>query len=206
MMLLEINDKNPQARLIKTVVECINDGGVVVYPTDTVYGIGCNLFNQKAIERVCRIKQIKPNKLDLSFICSDMSQVSEYVRHISTPVFKLMKHCLPGPYTFIIESSSKVPKILGYPKKTVGIRVPNHEIVKSIVLGVGHPVVSSSVKDDDEVLQYTTDPQLIYERYKNLVDIVIDGGMSGNIPSTVINCLDDDIEVVREGLGPVDFL
>jgi tRNA threonylcarbamoyl adenosine modification protein (Sua5/YciO/YrdC/YwlC family) len=205
-MLIEVNPKNPQIRLIKQVVECINDGGVIIYPTDSVYGVGCDLFNQKAVERVCRLKEVKPNKLDLSFICHDLSHISEYAKHISTPVFKLMKSHLPGPYTFILESSSKVPKILGNSKKTVGIRVPNNEIIRDIVRGVGHPIVSSSIKDIDGVIEYTTDPEIIYERYKNLVDIVIDGGMGGNIPTTVINCVNDNIELIREGLGPVDFV
>ena len=205
-MLIEVNPKNPQIRLIKQVVECINDGGVIIYPTDSVYGVGCDLFNQKAVERVCRLKEVKPNKLDLSFICYDLSHISEYAKHISTPVFKLMKSHLPGPYTFILESSSKVPKILGNSKKTVGIRVPNNEIIRDIVRGVGHPIVSSSIKDIDGVIEYTTDPEIIYERYKNLVDIVIDGGMGGNIPTTVINCVNDNIELIREGLGPVDFV
>lgn len=205
-MLIEVNPKNPQIRLIKQVVECINDGGIIIYPTDSVYGVGCDLFNQKAVERVCRLKEVKPNKLDLSFICHDLSHISEYAKHISTPVFKLMKSHLPGPYTFILESSSKVPKILGNSKKTVGIRVPNNEIIRDIVRGVGHPIVSSSIKDIDGVIEYTTDPEIIYERYKNLVDIVIDGGMGGNIPTTVINCVNDNIELIREGLGPVDFV
>lgn len=205
-MLIEVNPKNPQIRLIKQVVECINDGGVIIYPTDSVYGVGCDLFNQKAVERVCRLKEVKPNKLDLSFICYDLSHISEYAKHISTPVFKLMKSYLPGPYTFILESSSKVPKILGNSKKTVGIRVPNNEIIRNIVFGVGHPIISSSIKDIDSVIEYTTDPQIIYERYKKMVDIVIDGGMGGNIPTTVINCVNDSIELVRGGLGPVDFV
>jgi len=205
-MLIEVNPKNPQIRLIKQVVECINDGGVIIYPTDSVYGVGCDLFSQKAIERVCRLKEVKPNKLDLSFICHDLSHISEYAKHISTPVFKLMRSHLPGPYTFILESSSKVPKILGNSKKTVGIRVPNNEIIRDIVRGVGHPIISSSIKDIDSVIEYTTDPEIIYERYKNLVDIVIDGGMGGNIPTTVINCVNDNIELIREGLGPVDFV
>jgi tRNA threonylcarbamoyl adenosine modification protein (Sua5/YciO/YrdC/YwlC family) len=205
-MYLEINKDNPQQRLIDQVVKCLKDGGLVIYPTDSVYGIGCDLFNQKAIEKLIRLKQIKPNKMDLSFLCHDLSHISEYAKHISTPVFKMIRACVPGPYTFILESSTKVPKILGYPKKTVGIRVPDCNISRQIVLGLGNPLISSSVKDEDEILQYTTDPQLIYEKYKNLVDIVIDGGHCGNVPSTVISCVNDEVEVIREGLGDVSFL
>ncbi len=202
-MILEINPDNPQEKKIKQVVECLQDGGVIIFPTDTIYGIGCDLFNQKAIERVCRIKDIKPNKMNLSFICYDLSDLSVYAKHVSTPVFKVMKRVLPGPYTFILDSSTKVPKILGHSKKTVGIRVPNNGIIRNIVNLLGHPVINTSVKDDDLIVEYTTDPELIYQKYKHKVDIVIDGGSGGNVPSTIVDCTDDDFEIVREGLGDI---
>lgn len=200
-MILEINPENPQEKKINQVVECLQDGGVIIFPTDTIYGIGCDLFNQKAIERVCRIKGIKPNKMNLSFICYDLSDLSTYAKHVSTPVFKIMKRVLPGPYTFILESSSKVPKILGHSKKTVGIRVPNNNVIRSIVDVLGHPVINTSVKDEDEIIEYTTDPELIYEKFKNHVDLVINGGPGGNIPSTIVDCTEDDFQITREGLG-----
>jgi tRNA threonylcarbamoyl adenosine modification protein (Sua5/YciO/YrdC/YwlC family) len=199
--LLHIHPQNPQSNRIAEVVNCLKDGGLIVYPTDTVYGIGCDLFNKNAIERLCRIKGIKPEKINLSFICHDLSQISEYVKNLETPIFKVLKKNLPGPFTFILEASHNVPKTLIAKKKTVGIRIPNHRIPLQIVKDLGHPLISSSIKDDDEVLEYTTNPELIFEKYKNLVDIVIDSGNSGNVPSTVVNCTNSNLEIVREGLG-----
>lgn len=199
--LLHIHPQNPQSNRIAEVVNCLKDGGLIVYPTDTVYGIGCDLFNKNAIERLCRIKGIKPEKINLSFICHDLSQISEYVKNLETPIFKVLKKNLPGPFTFILEASHNLPKTLIAKKKTVGIRIPNHRIPLQIVKDLGHPLISSSIKDDDEVLEYTTNPELIFEKYKNLVDIVIDSGNSGNVPSTVVNCTNSNLEIVREGLG-----
>jgi tRNA threonylcarbamoyl adenosine modification protein (Sua5/YciO/YrdC/YwlC family) len=201
---LKIHPDNPEQRKIARVVEVLKSGGIIVYPTDTIYGIGCDLMNRKAIERLCKILDIKPQKLDLSFICNDLSHISEYVKRIDTPVFKLLKKSLPGPYTFILESSSKVPKILDVNKKTVGIRIPAHEVPRMIVKTLGNPVITSSIKDDDKIKTYTTEPEEIYEDFKSLVDLVIDSGASGNIPSTVVDCTGNEIVIVREGLGPIE--
>ena len=198
---LSIHPDNPQANRIEEVIDCLKNGGLIIYPTDTVYGIGCDLTNKNAIERLCRIKGIKPEKINLSFICYDLSHISEYVKHLDTSVFKALKKNLPGPFTFILEASNNVPKTLIAKKKTVGIRIPDHKIPLLIVKELGRPLISSSIKDDDEILEYTTDPELIYEKYKNLVDIVIDSGNSGNIPSTIVDCTDGELEVTRQGLG-----
>lgn len=201
--LIKIHSQNPEMRKINRVVEVLRNGGIVIYPTDTIYGIGCDLLNRKSIERLCKIMDIKPNKLDLSFICHDLSQIAEFVKRIDTPVFKILKRSLPGPYTFILESSSKVPKILDVNKKTVGIRIPNHAISQSIVAELGNPLITSSIKDDDHIKEYTTDPEEIYEDFKQLVDVVIDGGASGNVPSTVVDCTNDKLVIVRQGLGEI---
>lgn len=202
---LKIHPQNPEMRKINRVVEVLRAGGIIIYPTDTIYGIGCDLMSRKAIERLCKIMDIKPNKLDLSFICTDLSQVSEYVKQIDTPVFKVLKKSLPGPYTFILESSNRVPKILDVSKKTVGIRIPNHNIPIALVAELGNPLITSSVKDEDLIVEYTTDPEEIYEDFKNKVDMIIDGGVGGNIPSTVIDCTNNELVIVRQGLGEVDF-
>lgn len=205
-ILLNINSSNPQEKFIKQVVECLRDGGVVIYPTDTVYGIGCDIHNARAVERICKIKGIKPNKSNFSFVCNDLSHISEYTKNVSTPVFKVMKKVLPGPYTIILEASNKVPKLLYNSKKTVGIRVPANNICKLLVSELGNPILSTSVKEeDDDILEYITDPEEIYDKYNHLVDIVIDGGNSGMIGSTVLDASSGDIEVVREGLGEIDF-
>ena len=202
---LKIHPQNPEMRKINRVVESLREGGIIIYPTDTIYGIGCDLMNRKAIERLCKIMNIKPNKLDLSFICHDLSQISEYARRIDTAVFKVLKKSLPGPFTFILESSSRVPKILDVNKKTVGVRIPDHNIPRMLVAELGNPLITSSIKDDDLIVEYTTDPEEIYEDFKNQVDIVIDGGASGNIPSTVIDCTGDELVVTRMGLGEIDL-
>lgn len=203
--LLKIHPLNPEMRKINRVVDVLRKGGIVVYPTDTIYGIGCDLVNRKSIERLCRVMDIKPNKLDLSFICNDLTHISEYVKNLQTPVFKVLKKSLPGPFTFILESSSKVPKILDVTKKTVGIRIPDHTIPRTLVAELGNPLITSSIKDDDKIKEYTTDPEEIYEDFKNLVDIVIDGGAGGNVPSTVIDCTGDGLVLVRQGLGEIDL-
>ncbi len=202
---LKIHPQNPEMRKIIRVVEVLQKGGIIIYPTDTIYGIGCDLMNRKAVERVCKIMDVKPQKMDLSFICHDLSHISQYVKRIDTPVFKLLKNVLPGPYTFIFESSSKVPKILEINKKTVGIRIPDHTIPRTIVAELGNPLITSSIKDDDHIKAYTTDPEEIYEDFKNLVDMVIDGGAGGNIPSTVVDCTSDELVVIRQGLGTLSF-
>ena len=199
--LLKIHPDNPEQRKIAKVVEVLRDGGVVIYPTDTIYGIGCDIFNQRAVERVCQIKGVKADKTQLSFICQDISHISEYVRNLSNPVFKVMKKALPGPYTFLLESSTKVPKIINAKKKTVGIRVPDHNIPRMLVEQLGHPIITTSIHDDDTIKGYTTDPEEIFEKFKNLVDIVIDGGAGNNTPSTIVDCTGDTFEVVRQGAG-----
>jgi tRNA threonylcarbamoyl adenosine modification protein (Sua5/YciO/YrdC/YwlC family) len=203
--LLKIHPANPEMRKINRVVEVLRKGGIIVYPTDTIYGIGCDLMNRKSIERLCKVMDIKPNKLDLSFICNDLTHISEYVKNLQTPVFKVLKKSLPGPFTFILESSSRVPKILDVTKKTVGIRIPDHNIPRNIVAELGNPLITSSIKDDDKIKAYTTDPEEIYEDFKNLVDMVIDGGAGGNVPSTVVDCTGSDLVLVRQGLGEIDL-
>ena len=201
---LSINPENPQERYLEQAVECLRDGGVIIYPTDTVYGIGCDIFNQKALQRLCQIKGIKPNKINLSFICYDLSDISQYAKQLDNATFKMMKKALPGPFTFILPASSKVPRILQAKKKQVGIRVPDHNIPRELVRRLGNPIITSSIKDEDQVLEYTTDPSLVYDNFKNLVDMVIDGGFGGNIASTVVNCSSGGFEVLREGAGDVD--
>lgn len=202
--LLKIHPENPEQRKIERVVGKLKEGGIIIYPTDTIYGIGCDLFNKKAVEKLCHILAIKPQKLNLSFICSDISQISEYVRRIETPVFKILKRYLPGPYTFILESSSKVPKVLDVNKKTVGIRIPDHRIPQVIVETLGNPIITSSIKDEDKIKEYTTDPEEIYGDLKNVVDVVIDGGIGGNVPSTIVDCTGDQLVIIRQGLGEFD--
>ena len=201
---IKIHPQNPEIRKITRVVDVLKKGGIIIYPTDTIYGIGCDLMNRKSIKRLCHIMDIKPHKLDLSFICEDLSQISTFVKRMDTPIFKLLKKSLPGPYTFIMESSSQVPKILNVNKKTVGIRIPNHNIPRMIVAELAHPLITSSIKDDDQIKEYTTEPEEIYEDFKQQVDIVIDGGAGGNVPSTVIDCTKENIEIIRKGLGDID--
>jgi tRNA threonylcarbamoyl adenosine modification protein (Sua5/YciO/YrdC/YwlC family) len=199
--LLSIHPVNPEPRKINRAVEILQKGGVIVYPTDTIYGIGCDLKNKRAVERLCQIEELKPQKLNLSFICSDLSHISEYVKRLDTNEFKILKRLLPGPFTFIFESNSNVPKILGINKKTVGIRIPNHRIPLAIVKLLDHPLITSSIKDDDHIKEYTTDPEEIYEDFKNKVDLVITGGQGGNIPSTIVDFTGSEPVVTRQGLG-----
>ncbi len=204
--LVRIHPENPQKRKIQHVVDVLRAGGVIIYPTDTVYGLGCDIFNQKAIEKIKWIKGIKGKSINLSFICYDLSNLAEYARHVDTPIFKMMKKGLPGPYTFILESSSKTPKILKTNKKTVGIRVPNNLIPRQIVLELGNPIVTTSLHDGDEITDYPTDPEMIFEDFGKLVDLVIDGGPGNIIPSTIIDCTGKEPLVLREGLGKVTEL
>lgn len=200
---LQIHPKNPEVRKISQVVNCLRNGGIVIYPTDTVYAMGCDIHNTRAVERIAQIKGIKPHKNDFSFICYDLSHIADYAK-VGNAAFKLMKKSLPGAFTFILDASNKVPKILHTNKKTVGIRIPDHEIPRQIVKELGNPIITTSIKDDDEILEYPTDPELIFEKYKHLVDLVIDGGYGGNQASTVVNATDDDFDVVRQGLGDLD--
>jgi tRNA threonylcarbamoyl adenosine modification protein (Sua5/YciO/YrdC/YwlC family) len=198
---LHIHPVNPEARKIRHAAQVLENGGIVIYPTDTVYGIGCDLMNRRSVERLCSILNIKPQKLNLSFICSDVSHITEFVRRIETPEFKILKKKLPGPYTFIFESSNLVPKIFGINKKTVGIRIPQHNIPLEMVKLLGNPLITSSVKDDDGIKEYTTDPKEIWNDFKHKVDLVIDGGPGGNVPSTIIDFTSGEPIVTRQGLG-----
>lgn len=202
---LQIHPVNPEQRKIFKVVELLKKGGIIVYPTDTIYGIGCDLMNRRAVERLCHILEIKPHKLDLSFICNDLSHISIYTKRIDTPVFKILKKLLPGPFTFLFESSSHVPKILNVEKKTVGIRIPNHMIPREIVRELGNPLITSSIKDDDKIKAYTTDPEEMYEDVKHKVDMVIDGGVGGNVPSTVVDFTQSEPVIIRQGLGVFEY-
>ncbi|SMD45959.1 tRNA threonylcarbamoyl adenosine modification protein, Sua5/YciO/YrdC/YwlC family [Aquiflexum balticum DSM 16537] len=202
--LIKLYPENPDPRKIQKIVDVLRAGGIIIYPTDTVYGMGCDIHNLRAIERIALIKGIKVKKHNFSFICYDLSNISEYTRALSTPVFKIMKKTLPGPYTFILEANNNVPKILNSNKKTVGIRVPDHSIPRLLVRELGSPILTTSIKDEDDVIEYSTDPELIFEKYRDLVDIVIDGGYGNNVASTILDCTGDEIEIVREGLGPVD--
>lgn len=205
-MLLRIYPENPNPKAIAEVVDCLRKGGVIIYPTDTVYGIGCDINNRKAVERICQIRNIKPEKAQFSFICSDLSHISEFCSQIDNTTFKLMKRVLPGPYTFILNATNKVPKLFQSKKRTVGIRIPNNNIPLEIVKALGNPIMTASVHDEDEIIEYTTDPELIHERFENKVDIVIDGGYGGIEGSTVINCSEGFVDIIREGAGPIEDL
>jgi tRNA threonylcarbamoyl adenosine modification protein (Sua5/YciO/YrdC/YwlC family) len=204
-MLIKLYENNPDQRQIDKIVELLLDGGVIIYPTDTVYGIGCDITKARAVERVARIKGIRPEKARFSFICADLSQLSDYARHVDNRTYKMMKSCLPGPFTFILTASTQVPKSIKNNLKTVGIRIPDNNIILEIVRHLGHPILTTSLKEDDEILEYPTDPELIYGEYRDLVDAVIDGGYGGMIPSTVIDCSDGEPVLVRAGLGEIDF-
>jgi len=200
-MIIRIHPDNPQERLIKQVAECLLDGGVIIYPTDTVYGFGCDIFQPKAIERICRIKGIEPTKANLSFVCSDLSDLSKYARAISTPQYRFIKTHIPGPFTFILSASKEVPKILKSKKETIGLRIPNHKITHAITEKLGHPILSSSLPG--EMLEEYTDPEQIYEKFEKLVDIVIDAGIGGMEYSTVIDLTEDEPVVIRQGIGVI---
>ena len=198
-MLLQIHPENPQPRLIKQVVECLKDGGVIVYPTDTIYGLGCDIMQPKAIERICTIKNINPQKSQLSFICKDLSNMSDYTKSIDTPLYRMLKNYLPGPYTFILPASKLVPKILQSKKSTIGLRIPDNVICRDILAALGNPILSTSLPGD--MVEDYTDPEIIFSRFEQLVDFVIDGGPGGMIPSTIVDCTTDDWTVIRQGLG-----
>jgi tRNA threonylcarbamoyl adenosine modification protein (Sua5/YciO/YrdC/YwlC family) len=202
---LKIYDDNPNEAAIKKVVEVLKNGGVIIYPTDTVYGLGCDITNAKALERVAKLKGIKLEKANLSFICYDLSHISDYVKQIDTATFKLLKRALPGPYTFILPGNNDLPKVFKN-KKTVGIRVPDNSIIRAIIKELGNPIISTSIHDEDEIIEYSTDPELIFEKWQNKVDLVIDGGYGDNIPSTIIDLSGSEPEVVMEGKGSLDIL
>jgi tRNA threonylcarbamoyl adenosine modification protein (Sua5/YciO/YrdC/YwlC family) len=200
-VLLKLYDKNPNHKHLRRVADTLASGGIVIYPTDSVYAFGCDILRRKAIDNLVRIKGTNPKNPDLSLLCLDMSMVSEYTAVIPNHLFRIMKKNLPGPFTFILPASHKVPKIFMAKKKTVGIRIPANTIVLEIIHELGRPILTTSVHDDDEIIEYTTDPELIYERYKDQVDIVVDGGYGNNEPSTVVDCTGDDPVILRQGLG-----
>ncbi len=204
-LMLEIHPDNPQEKYMETVIECLRDGGVIIYPTDTIYGIGCDINKSRAVERVCKIKGIKPEKSNFSLICYDLSHISDFTKHVSTPVYKVMRKALPGPFTFILEANSNVPKLFKHKKNTVGIRVPDNNICRQIVHKLGHPLLSSSVKDDDSIIEYITDPELIFEKFNDKVDLVINGGYGKNEASTIVDCSDGSFNILREGPGDLDL-
>jgi len=198
--LVKIFEENPNEQQIDKVVAVLKKGGLIIYPTDTVYGIGCDITNAKAMERVARIKGVKLEKANFSFICYDLSNLSEYVKQIDTPTYKILKKALPGPYTFVLPGNNNLPKSFKN-KKTVGIRIPDNTIIRELVKKLGNPIMSTSIYDEDDLIEYTTDPELIFEKWEKKVDIVIDGGYGGNIPSTVIDLSNDEVEIIREGKG-----
>lgn len=202
-MLVKIYPENPNGKEIDKVVQILQDGGLIIYPTDTVYAIGCDALNVRAVEEICKMKDINPAKSNLSIICYDLSNISEYAR-VDNSTFKLMKKNLPGPFTFILNTTSSLPKIYKN-KKTVGIRVPDNNIIRELVNSLGNPILTTSVKDDDEMLEYSTDPELIYEKYSEQVDIVIDGGYGGIEASTIVDCTDGEPEIIRQGKGELIF-
>lgn len=202
---IKIYEENPNEREIDKIVAILKKGGLIIFPTDTVYGLGCDITNSKAMEKVAQIKGIKLAKAEFSFICHDLSNLSDFVKQIDTPTYKILKKALPGPYTFVLPANNRLPKAFKH-RKTVGIRVPDNNIIRTLVKALGNPIVSTSIIDEDEVVEYTTDPELINEKWGNIVDVVIDGGYGDNQASTVIDLSQDEIEIIREGKGAIDFL
>lgn len=206
-MLIQLYPENPSEKKMEQVVQCLRSGGIIIYPTDTIYGLGCDITNQKAIERICKLKGIKPEKANFSFVCSDLSHLSDYTKPVDSATFRILKKALPGPFTFILNASSKVPKLLNSKRKTVGIRVPDNNIARELVRMLGNPILSTSLHDDDEIIEYSTDPELIHEKYAELVDMVIDAGYGGHTASTIVDCTGDAPEIIRQGRGNLqDFL
>src|SRR5579864_5089909 len=198
-MFLTLHPQNPQERNIQTITECLLSGGVIIYPTDTIYGLGCDIFQHKAVERICLIKQVDPQKAQLSFVCNNLGDLSKYTKSISTPLYRLLKRYLPGPYTFILPASREVPKILKSKKNSIGLRIPDNLIARTIVRSLGHPVLSTSLPG--ELVEEYTDPEIIYDHFKNQVDIVVDGGLGNMIPSTIIDYTTGEAEIIRKGAG-----
>jgi tRNA threonylcarbamoyl adenosine modification protein (Sua5/YciO/YrdC/YwlC family) len=198
-MLIQIHPENPQPRLIKHVAECLKDGGVIIYPTDTIYGLGCDINQHKAIERICKLKNVDPQKAQLSFICRDLSHLSDYTKTINTPLYRMLKSYLPGPYTFILPASKQVPKILQSKKSTIGLRVPDNNICRHILEELGNPILSASLPG--EMVEEYTNPEVIYENFGDKVDFVIDGGIGSMVPSTIVDCTTEEWIVTRQGLG-----
>jgi len=204
-MLIKLYEENTNPKDLKLVTECILDGGVIIYPTDTVYAMGCDINSRAGIERVARMKQVKAEKADFSFVFYDLSHISEYTKQFSTSTFKLLKRNLPGPFTFILEANNSIPKLFRNKKRTLGIRVPDHAICRSIVDKLDRPIISTSIYDEDEVIEYTTDPELIHEKYAHQVDLVVDGGYGNNEASTVVDLTSSEPMIIRQGIGELEF-
>lgn len=202
-MYIKLFEDNPNERDILKIVEMLKDGGVIIYPTDTIYAIGCDINNVKAIQRICQLKGIKPEKANFSMICQDLSNIATYAK-VSNEVFKVMKRNLPGPFTFVLPATNKLPNVMITKRKTIGIRIPNNYIVQAIVETLGNPLLTTSVKAEDDILEYMTDPELIYEKYEKQVDLVIDGGYGQNVASTVVDCTGETIEIIRQGIGELE--
>lgn len=198
-MLIQIHPVNPQPRLVRQVADILRQGGIIIYPTDTIYGLGCDIYQHKAIDKICQIKNVQPQKANLSFVCYDLSDLSHYAKQLDTPVYRTLKQYLPGPYTFILEASKEVPKILKTKRDTVGIRVPDNKIARGIVEELGNPILSATLPGDN--VEDYTDPEVIHDRFGNLVDLVIDGGFGGIVPSTIIDFTSGEALVIREGAG-----
>lgn len=203
---LKLYEDNPDQRKIDTIINILRNDGIIIYPTDTVYALGCSIMSKNAISKLARLKGIKPGKERFSLIFESLSQISDYTKNIYTPIFKMMKKAFPGPFTFILSATNKLPKSLNTAKKTIGVRVPNNNIPRTIVQQLGFPIITTSIRDEDEIIEYSTDPELIYEKFADLVDVVIDGGYGNNIPSTIIDYTGAEFEVVRDGLGDVDAI
>lgn len=205
-MLIPLHPETPQERNLQEVAKRLHKGETMIYPTDSVYAFGCAIHQKNAVEKICQLRGIDPKKANFSIICSDLSQLTEFAKQVSTPIFRILKQCLPGPYTFILNSSNEVPKIFKNKKKTIGIRIPEHQVPLKIVEFLGEPILTASLKEDDDIVEYLTDPELIHEKYQDLVDFVIDGGFGKNEPTTVIDFTNETPEIIREGLGSVEML
>jgi tRNA threonylcarbamoyl adenosine modification protein (Sua5/YciO/YrdC/YwlC family) len=204
-MLIKIYPENPSEKAIEQVVDVLKKGGLIIYPTDTVYGLGCDITNQKAIEKIARLRGVKVEKAHFSFVCHDLSHISDYIIPIDNETFRVIKKALPGAFTFIFNANKRVPKLLSSNKKTVGIRVPDNDIARTIVRALGNPIISTSIHDEDEIKEYSTDPELIHEKYEHLVDLVIDGGYGSNEPSTIVDCTQGEFEIIRQGKGDLSL-
>jgi len=203
-MLLKIHPENPSHRQILRAAEVLQRGGIIVYPTDTVYAFGCDIYQHRAVEKIAKLKGIRPKKADFSFIFSDLSQLSDYAKLVDNRIFKMMKAYLPSPYTFILHARNSVPKLFQSRKKTIGIRIPDNNIAIELVRELGHPMMTTSIHDEDELIEYTTDPELIYDKYKKSVDAIINGGYGNNEPSTVVDCTTEEPTILRQGIGVID--
>lgn len=203
-MLLKIHPENPHSRNLRRVVECLQSGGLIICPTDTIYGMGCDVYDHDAVEKVCAIKGIRPEESNFSFICYDFSHLSDFTKQIDNNVFRVMRKALPGPFTFVLKANNNVPKLFKSKKKTVGIRIPDNSICRAIVKELGHPIVSTSVHSDDKIIDYITDPEILHEKFRDSIDIVIDGGIGKNRHSTVVDCSDGSFRIVRQGAGNIE--